>query len=293
MLRQRKSFSPTSLHLVPALLAALVGTSCESEPELVNETPVRASLDDGQVLMGGVRTQVLELVTGFGTVEVPLAHVGEVRPVEGGALGGSGNHVSLWLRNGSELRGEWAEPELEMALEIAGELVSVDLPMDQLERFQLQGGDLMPRGEVFRIKTVFGDDFVVDAQETWVSLSNDLGRFEPTLAEVSSLERGRVASLAEGEGGSADDEWIMVLDSGSVLHGSLEGVGEDLAELELVLPLGPELVTVPLDSVVSIERQDWGHYDSYRDAIEIPEQQGLDSGLWFDNARQSGFKKTL
>ena len=224
---------------------------------------------------------------------VPLADVGEVQPVEGGALGGSGNHVSVWLRNGSELRGEWAEPELEMALDIARKQVMVDLPMDSLERFQLQNGDLMPRGEVFRVQTVFGDDFVVDAERTWVSVHNELGRFEPTLEEIASLER------LDGdwpEGGLEDPEalgvstWRMALDTGTVLIGELEGTGEDSAVLELVLPLGPGMVTLPIAAVVSVERQDWGNYDSYRFDAPAEAIQSLDSGEWFDNRRQSLFK---
>lgn len=294
--------SPAAAVLPLALGLAPFLSSCD-ETEVVNDTPVRATLDDGQVLMGGVTTEVLELVTGFGTVEVPIADVGEVRPVEGGALGGSGNNVSVWLRNGSELRGQWAEPELEMALDIDQRTVTVDLPMENLERFQLQHGDQMPRGEVFRVRTIYGDDFVVDAEATWVSLSNDLGRFEPTLHEIQTLEQLPVSwpesfEQAAFEQAAFDEEtpprWRMALGSGTVLIGALEGTGEDAARLELALPLGPEVVTVPIEAVVSVERQDWGSYDSWwseeQQAAPAAEQAARDSGEWFDNARQSGFK---
>ena len=44
--------------------------------------------------------------------------VGEVVPVEGDELAASGGYVNVWLRNGSELTGRWADPELDMALAV-------------------------------------------------------------------------------------------------------------------------------------------------------------------------------
>ncbi len=265
------------------LLLTLVGPACSD----VLDTPVRATLADGQVLMGVVQTETLQLETGFGTVDVPLADIGEVQPVEGGALGGSGNHVSVWLRNGSELRGAWTEPELAMGLQIDQQLVGVDLPMDRLERLQLQGGDLLPAGIVYRVRTVYGDDFVVDADATWVRLDSDLGSFAPTLGEVWSLQQDTV-----------DDSlrWRMELQTGTVLLGELSGTTGDADALSLALPLGPDALSVPIDDIVSIERQDWGGYDSFlpvskiRGPEEVEEAAPADSGGWFDNRRQLDFK---
>lgn len=266
------------------LALALLVLACGSTDSL--DTPVRATLDDGQVLMGEVQTETLQLITGFGTVDLPLDDIGEVQPVEGGALGGSGNHVSVWLRNGSELRGEWAAPELRMGLRIDAATVPVDLPMAQLERFQLQGGDMLDAGIVYRIRTVYGDDFVVDPDHTWIQLDNELGTFTPTLAEVLSLEPQL----------GVEDEvpvWRMELLSGTVLRGPLTGA-EEADTLTLALALGPEEITLPIADLISIERQDWGSYESWYAAPEAAPSasQDLDSGLWFDNRRQSSFKKS-
>lgn len=249
------------------------------------ETPVRATLDDGQVLMGEVQTETLRLVTGFGEVDVPLADIGEVRPVEGGALGGSGNHVSVWLRDGSELRGEWAAPELRMGLRVDQQVVPVDLPMDQLQRFQLQGGDLLQAGIVYRVRTVYGDDFVVDPEQTWIRLESALGTFTPTLAEVLSVQPW----LDERQSAPT---WRMELLSGTVLVGDLSGAGEDARRLTLALELGPDAVEIDLADITGIARQDWGGYDSFLLSGEGAAPAAADSG-WFDNRRQSGFKRSL
>jgi hypothetical protein len=251
-------------------LALLLAPACAEDAPLA--TPVRATLDDGQVLQGEVQTKTLRLQMGFSEVEIPLDDIGEIQPVEGGTLAGSGNQVSVWLRNGSELRGQWAEPELDMGLSVGGENVHVALPMDALQRFQLQGGESMADGMVYRVRTVWGDDFVVDGAATWVTLENDLGTFTPTLDEVTEL--------TAIDGG----DWRMALETGSVLIGPLAGEA-----LTLALPLGPEGIELPIDQITSIQRQDWGGYGDYRDTM--PAQAGeLDSGMWFDNIGQSSFK---
>lgn len=228
--------------------------------------------------MGEVETELLRLETGFGEVAVPIDDIGEIRPVEGGTLDGSGNAVSVWLRNGSELRGEWTAPELDMGLQVGDDVVSVALPVGELERFQLQGGEDVPTGFVYQVKTIWSDDFIVDGSETWIRLENELGEFTPRLEEVTSLER------------QDDGDWRMALQTGTVLIGPLT---DDA--LTLALPVGPDGVEVPLSGIVSIERHDWGGYESYRSSwpqIASPAQQAAegDSGLWFDNSRQSGFK---
>ena len=249
--------------------------------------PVRATLDDGQILVGEAVTDTLQLEAGFGTIDVPLDDIGEVLPIEGGALASSNDHVTVWLRNGAELRGRWAEPELAMTLSVGGERVGVDLPTGKLERFQLQGGDLMPEGLVYRAHTIFGDDLLVDAERTRFGVESDLGRFAPFLSECEAI------TALEGA------LWEVALVGGTVL------VGAPVTDaLTLTLPLGPEAVTLRLDELVSLERQDWGDYSRYRDSYDIapaaeatspmrPARAAPESDTgWFDNGRQAAFKET-
>lgn len=253
------------------------------------DTPVRATLDDGQILYGAVATDTLRLVGGWGEVAVPLGDVGEVAPVEGGALGGSGNFVSVWLRDGSELRGQWAEPELAMDIEIAHETVGIDLPVARLERFQLAWGDELPATIVYRVHTVYGDDFLADPEATRIPLTNELGTFAPTLAEIASLEPI----------GEATGPWRMALTSGTVLVGPLGG-----ETVHFALPMGPQEITVAVADLVQIARQDWGGYraDSAPPIVATPGNFDSGGGAqaveaaaegWFDNRSQSSFKSAL
>ena len=150
------------------------------------ETPVRATLNDGQILMGEVKTRVLQLATGAGLVDVPLADIGEVVPVSAEGLGVSEGLVNVWLRNGSELRGRWSDPKLAMSIAVGGSDVPIDLPMNDLGRFQLQGAAAWPTAPVFRMRTSWGDDFLVDPTRTHLVLANNLGTFAPLLAECQS-----------------------------------------------------------------------------------------------------------
>ena len=281
----RRSLASLPLMLTFPLVVPACGTPVDTHP-------VRATLDDGQVLLGAVRTETLVLETGVGRVEVPLADIGQVAPVEGGALGGSGDHVNIWLQNGSELVGQWADPELRVDIDIGGAPVGVDLPMDQLQRFQTQGGDKMPTGAVYRVRTIYGDDVLVDPAETRLVVDNALGSFTPTLAECVSA-----APLDDPE-----KDWRLELETGTVLIGRIGTEGIDFQ-----LPMGPDSLTVPLAALVSLERQDWGTYDSYEElqqpmpAAAEPMQQGGGAAppppkadeRWFDNRRQSGFKRSM
>ena len=98
----------------------------ESEP--LDATPVRVTLDEGQRLVGDVLAGTLLLESGLGTLEIPIDAVGEVEPVEGQDLAGSGDHIRVWMRDGSELVGRWAEPELDVAIAIGGGTQVVGLP---------------------------------------------------------------------------------------------------------------------------------------------------------------------
>lgn len=207
------------------------------------ETAVRATLADGQVLMGEVRTRVLRLETGAGVLDVPLADVGEVVPVSAEHLGEAEGLVDVWLRNGSELRGRWSEPEIAMGIAVGGAEVPVNLPMNELTRFQLQGGERWPGGPVYRMRTSWGDDFLVDPSRTHLVLENQLGTFEPLLAECRS-----VAPVGAPEG-----DWRIELATGTVLVGHLRDDAVTVA-----LPMGPEEITVPLAHFVSLALETWG-----------------------------------
>jgi hypothetical protein len=205
-------------------------------------TPVRATLADGQVIVGQVETPTLRLDGALGRLDIPLDDVGEVVPMRGD-LEASGGYVRVWLRNGSELVGQWAEPELEMGVRAGGRTVPVALPMDDLRRFQLTGGALWPEGAVYRVRTAAGDDLFVDADDTRLVLRNELGTFEPFLSECATAIPV----------GSPSGPWRVQLVSGTVLVGALAADGVDLA-----LPMGPDAVRVPPDLLASLTRQDWG-----------------------------------
>ncbi len=207
------------------------------------ETPVRATLADGQVLMGEVRTRTLRLVTGAGVLDIDLDDVGEVVPARGDDLGVAEGLVNVWLKNGSELRGRWSDPALEMGIAVGGAEVPVDLPMNELARFQLHGREQWPTSPVFRMRTSWGDDFLVDPAHTRLVLENQLGTFSPLLEECVS------ASPVD----KADGNWRIVLQTGTVLVGRLQD-----AAVTVALPMGPKEITVPLANFVSLRLETWG-----------------------------------
>lgn len=208
----------------------------------VPETAVRATLGDGQVLMGEIRTKTLLLRSGSGDLEIPLEDVGEVVPATGGQLGDAEGRVDVWLRNGSELRGTWAEPKLAMSIRVGGADVPVDLPMNELSRFQLQGGARWPGGPIYRMRTRFGDDFLVDPARTHLVIVNDFGTFQPLLSECQS-----VAPVGDPEG-----PWRIQLQTGTVLLGKMAD-----NKVTVALPMGPAEVSVPLAQFVSLKVESW------------------------------------
>lgn len=207
-----------------------------------HKAPIRTTLDDGQVLYGDARTTRLSLTSALGTLKIPLEDVGEVVPVEGGQLGDADGHVRVWLRDGSELVGRWEDPEIAMAIQVGKDEVKIDLPADQLTRLQTQGGEVWPHGAVYRVRTIHGDDFLVDARESRFTLVNQLGSFTPALADCRSV---RPVDDPEGD-------WRIELATGTILIGELDG-----SQLTLAMTLGPETVTVPLASFDSMEQQTW------------------------------------
>ena len=205
---------------------------------------VRATLGDGQVLYGDVKTSKLSLESSLGVLKIPMEDIGEVGPVEGAQLGESEDHVKVFLRDGSELVGKWQEPELAMGIRVGKDDVRVDLPMEQLQRLQTQGSEVWPQGSIYRVRTSHGDDFLVDARQSHFTLQNNLGEFSPALADCSS-----VRPIDDPEG-----DWRVVLATGTVLIGQVKG-----NQLELTMPMGPDAVTVPLASFVSMEQQSWAY----------------------------------
>ncbi len=221
-----------------ALAAAGVVAGCGGE----DAAPVKATLSDGQVMYGDLRTSVLVLDGELGPLEIPLADVGEVVPVEGDEVDDADHYVKVWLRNGSELVGRWDDPQLAMDIAVGGDDVKVDLPVPQLHRLQTQGGELWPDGAVYRVRTTTGDDFLVDAEQSRLAIENDLGTFEPYLTECRTVRPVD----------DPDGDWRVELDSGTVL------IGRPVDDaLTLVMPLGPDEVTVPLAVLESMEVQSW------------------------------------
>jgi hypothetical protein len=228
----------TTLLLLATLLLSPPGIAAAKK----KAAPVRAALVDGQVLFGDLRTETLVLDGELGRLKIPLADVGEVLPIEGEHLGESQGYVRVWLRNGSELVGRWDDPDLAVAIKVGKDTIKVDLPVDQLQRLQTQGGELWPKGAVYRVRTSTGDDFLVDAEESRIALVNQMGTFTPRLSECRS-----VYPIDDPTG-----EWRIELHTGTTLIGNL-----DKDQLELSMALGPKQVTVPLAVMQSIEQQSW------------------------------------
>jgi hypothetical protein len=204
--------------------------------------PVKATLSDGQVMYGDLRTSVLVLDSEIGRLEIPLVDVGEVVPVEGTEMDDADGYVRVWLRNGSELVGRWDDPQLAMDIAVGGDDVKVDLPVPELHRLQTQGGELWPDAAVYRVRTTTGDDFLVDADESRIAIENDLGKFRPYLSECRTVRPVD----------DPDGDWRIELETGTVL------VGRPVDDaLTLVMPLGPAEVTVPLAVLESMQVQSW------------------------------------
>ncbi|MEZ4318980.1 MAG: hypothetical protein R3F61_15810 [Myxococcota bacterium] len=233
------------------------------------------TLDDTQVLVGEVWTKTLTLDGALGVIAIPLEDVGEVVPVEGHDLDASNGHVTVWLRNGTELRGRWTEPELEMGIAIGGSTTAAQIPMAHVERLQTPGAEKWPDAPVFRVKTTHGDDLLIDPEATQVTVKNGMGTFTPFLSECTSLSPV----------GAPDGDWRIELQSGTVLVGPLQH-----DTFVLAMPMGPDSIELPITHVLSLTWQNWGSADSYQSAPK-PAAEAMEQG-WFYNDRLSSAKST-
>lgn len=223
----------------PLALAAAVALSACSPPE---STPVGVTLQDGQVLVGAITTETLHLESSLGPLAIPLDDVGVVLPADGTQISESDGEVTVWLRNGSELRGRWTEPELAVGLEVGGTTVEVELPVGDVQAFQTRGAEIWPKSEVFRIRTAAGDDFLVDLERSRIPIENELGEFAPFLSECRSA-----APIHDPLG-----DWRVELLNGTILVGPLQAKA-----LTFAMQMGPGQVSVPLAQLASLERDRW------------------------------------
>ena len=152
----------------------------------------------------------------------------------------AGNTVRLWLRDGSEFVGKWEKPSVSVAVEAGGAKVQIDVPINRLKRLQFQGLAQWPDGPVFRVVTGTGDDFYVDVTRSRIAFANDLGKFEPFLEEIQHIEP------ADG----ARESWHVWFNTGTQLK-----AGAAQKTLDLKLMLGPESVSVPISSVMYMDKQ--------------------------------------
>ena len=253
-----------------SLTAALLTSACATEHE---GNPIRATLSDGQVFAGSVSTRALQLEGALGSLSIPIQDIGEIVPVEGGALGSSNGHVTVWLRNGSELVGQWAKPELDVDIAVGGQQVPVQLPVNDLQRFQLEDGEHWSNDDVFLVTTTHGDDFLVDPEQTRLTIVNDLGTFEPFLSECVS------ATPIEDPTGL----WRIQLFTGTVLLGELES-----DQIEFALPMVPDTVQGPLSVFSSLERQTWDATMEINANSSKPIAQGFNQALEKDGRAEEG-----
>jgi len=255
-------------------LAALTAlTACSAHP-----TPVGVTLEDGEVLVGDITTDTLHLDGDLGALAIPLDDVGVVLPVDAEKIADSEGRVTVWLRNGSELRGTWQQPELAVGMAVGGHTVHVDLPVGDIQAVQTRGSQEWPSGALFRVQTVAGDDFLVDARRSRLPIENELGTFEPMLSECTM-------AVALGDG-----TWRLELKNGTVLLGRPKE-----SALTFVLPMGPETLSVPLAKLARMDRGEW-QPSSLRSAPEPMAEQkarpALSSGEgWFDYRPMSAAKR--
>ena len=268
-------------NLLPALIlaamaAATVGCKAAA-PE--RDTDIRVSFNDGQLLVGDMTTPTFTLETALGSFDFDPAEIGELGPVEGTDLGQSGAVVALWLRDGSEYSGVWTNPSAAVRVVIGRQPSNVTLPIDNLQRMQFTGSEIWPERKVVRVITSSGNDFLVDAARTQITIVSELGTFSPMLDEIATLTPPAAATADEDDADAAQAKprlWRAELISGAILLGTLG------AESLVVYPsLGPESVTVPQSAIKLIRQELWDQRSL--GMIGGAASQQRSRGKWFSN----------
>ncbi len=253
------------------LAALLLLSACAPE----DPTPVGVTLRDGQVLVGEITTETLHLEGALGRLAIPLDDIGSVVPARGTYVAEADGQVTVWLRNGTEFHGRWQEPALAVGLGMGGETVDVSLPVGDITAVQTRGEPLWSSGDIYRVRTTSGDDFLVDPERSRLAITNELGTFAPFLSECAT------ATPIDTPTG----DWRITLLSGTTLVGPL-----DASHLTLRLPLGPERIEVPIDQLARVQRDRWGQQhdlpSGYPAAPALSSAEG-----WFDHRSHKAAKQ--
>jgi hypothetical protein len=244
---------------------------------------VHVQLNDGQVLVGELSTAQFTLKTELGTLAFDTVDAGELGPLEGGDMEQSDNLIRLWLRNGSEFVGGWDKPSVQMEIEVGGKKVPIDVPIAKLKRLRFRGSAVWSKKALYRVRTRAGDDFFVDAGESRIHFTGELGEFSPYLTEIALMER------AEEDG----NRWKVHLKNGNLVH-----VGIREGGLELKPSMGPEKVELSWNLVDGLEptamrppamaRKEKAEQRAVKDDLLSP---GLAAPSYYSNEAQQEVKK--
>ena len=120
------------------------------------------------------------------------------------------------------------------------------VPTARLQAMQLRVAEQWPEDGLYRVRTSWGDDFLVDPEATRIVVDNELGplRSVPVGVSVGGADLGSLG------------DWRVELTAGTVLIGPLE-----TEEITFALPMGPDQIVVPLTALVALERGAWSVHD--------------------------------
>jgi hypothetical protein len=247
---------------VGCLVTGCAGMASQTRPQ------VHVQLNDGQVLVGGMTTEMFKLKTEFGTLDFSAEDAGEMGPLEGKDMQQAGNLIKLWLKNGSEFVGGWEHPSVEVAISIGGQDVTVDVPIDKIKRMRFRGDAEYTDKPLYRVLTRSGDDFFVDASASKIHFKGELGSFSPFLAEIAGLERNK----------GDDNQWRIRLQNGTTLHAGIQQDG-----VELSPAMGPGKVKLSWSLVARMEPAHMNAPAAVTKSPVAPE--------YYDNAPQRAMKE--
>ncbi len=247
---------------VGCLVMGCAGMASQTRPQ------VHVQLNDGQVLVGGMTTEMFRLKTEFGMLDFTTEDAGELGPLEGADMQQAGNLIKLWLRNGSEFVGAWERPAVEVAISIGGKDVTIDVPIDKIKRMRFRGDAEYTEKPLYRVLTSSGDDFFVDASASKIHFKGELGEFSPFLEEIAGLERNN----------GDDNEWQIRLKNGTTLHAGIQQDG-----VELSPAMGPERVKLSWSLVARMEPAHMNAPAAVTKSPVAPE--------YYDNAPQRAMKE--